>query len=66
MSREQCEGMASVLGGTAWHTGGGIWCVRIDRGAGDGSFVVVSDHGTALYASEDEWYAGRETVGVWW
>ncbi len=50
MNEEQAKALASIVGGEAWNSGGGIWLVTVHRE--DGSLIVFS--GDAICEYEDE------------
>ena len=47
MNEEEAEKTAEILGGSAWHSGGGIWLVTFERT--DGKLVVLSDEVVCEY-----------------
>jgi hypothetical protein len=55
MDQKQAETLASILGGEAWHSGGGIWLVTIPKD--DGRLVVFSGDCICEYASEEAFHS---------
>jgi len=48
MDEQSARSAAQALGGSAWHSGGGIWLVRFERA--DGRVVLVSDEIVCEYS----------------
>lgn len=57
MNQVEAKAVAAALKGQAWHSGGGIWLVRIRRA--DGRLVVVSDDLVCEYLGEDSFFEGK-------
>ena len=51
MTRDKAERIAEMIGGTAHHTGGGHWVVRLTRP--DGRIVEIGESGVMLDADSD-------------
>jgi hypothetical protein len=50
MTKKNAVAVAKAFDGTAWHSGGNIWLVRIDRP--NGNLVVLSDELICEYTDE--------------
>lgn len=57
MSERQAVAVAEALGGEAWHSGGGIWLVKLT--SPEGRFVVFSDDLVCEYRDEDAFRDGE-------
>jgi hypothetical protein len=71
MNENQAEALASIVGGEAWQSGGGIWLVTLYRE--DGKLVVFSGDAVCEYESEEAFDEGRASNeialnedGQWW
>ncbi len=51
MTEERANGLAEILGGYAWNSGGGVWLVIIERT--DGHLVALSDEVICEYQNKD-------------
>lgn len=55
--------VAGALGGSAWHSGGGVWLVLKERA--DGRLVVISDEVVCEHASVHDFEADApETASI--
>ena len=59
MNETQAVAVAQALGGEAWHSGGGIWLVRLTNP--EGRLVVISDDLVGEYLDEDAFRDGAAT-----
>lgn len=50
MTESNAIAVASALGGEAWHSGGGIWLVRMVKRTG--RVILISDESICEYESE--------------
>jgi hypothetical protein len=57
MNEKQATAVAEALGGEAWHSGGGIWLVRLTNP--EGRLVVFSDDLVCEYKDEDAFRDGE-------
>lgn len=57
MNEKQALAVAGALGGEAWHSGGGIWLVRLTNP--EGRLVVISDDLVCEYRDEDAFRNGE-------
>lgn len=57
MNESDAKKLAEVLGGDAWHSGGGIWLVKLMNP--EGRLVVFSDDLVCEYADEDAFREGN-------
>ncbi|MBK9126371.1 MAG: hypothetical protein IPM13_01020 [Phycisphaerales bacterium] len=57
MDQRTAEQLASIVGGEAWQSGGGIWLVTVNRD--DGSLVVFSGDAICEYENDEAFDAGR-------
>ena len=57
MNERQAVAVAEALGGEAWHSGGGIWLVRLTNA--EGRLVVFSDDLICEYQDEDAFRNGE-------
>lgn len=57
MDERTAEQLASIVGGEAWQSGGGIWLVTVNRD--DGSLVVFSGDAICEYESDEAFDASR-------
>ncbi|MBE0534541.1 MAG: hypothetical protein IH624_02650 [Phycisphaerae bacterium] len=62
MNEEQANTIAEVFGGTAWHSGGNVWLVLVERP--DGSLVVLSDEVVCDYADEAAFHANKPSASI--
>lgn len=60
MTEEQANGIARVIGGHAWNSGGNIWLVR--RQNSQGKVVVISDEAVCEYENDDAFDEGNEAT----
>lgn len=57
MNEKQATAVAEALGGESWHSGGGIWLVRLTNP--EGRLVVFSDDLVCEYRDEDAFRDGE-------
>lgn len=57
MDERTAEQLATIVGGEAWQSGGGIWLVTVNRD--DGSLVVFSGDAICEYESDEAFDAAR-------
>lgn len=62
MDVEKAKALAVLLGGEAWHSGGGIWLVQVKRE--DGSLVVVTEESVSEYADYEAFEEGRSSADI--
>lgn len=62
MNEREASAVAQAIGehAQAWHSGGNIWLVMIERK--DGSLVVISDDLCCAYTSAEAFHDGAEPV----
>ncbi len=60
MDQQQANQLANVVGGAAWHSGGGIWLVMAHTA--DGGVVVYSDELIARYENDEAFGNGDEPI----
>jgi hypothetical protein len=58
MDQATAQQLAEILGGEAWHSGGGVWLVLLDRS--DGALIALSDECASVYPSRDALASGDE------
>jgi hypothetical protein len=72
MNDKQAQALASIFGGEAWQSGGGIWLAAYWRG--DGKYIVFSGDAVCEYDSEEDFDDGKATNTIllasgdeeWW
>lgn len=57
MDERTAEQLATILGGEAWQSGGGVWLVTVNRE--DGSLVVFSGDAVCEYENDEAFDACR-------
>lgn len=62
MDERTAEQLASIVGGEAWHSGGGIWLVTVNRD--DGSLVVFSGDAICEYENDEAFDASRASKTI--
>lgn len=62
MDEKTAEQLATIVGGEAWNSGGGIWLVTVNRD--DGSLVVFSGDAIVEYENEDAFDAARASKTI--
>lgn len=62
MDEQTAEHLATIVGGEAWQSGGGIYLVTVNRE--DGSLVVFSGDAIAEYENDEAFDAGRASKTI--
>ena len=62
MDERTAEHLASLVGGEAWQSGGGIYLVTVNRD--DGSLVVFSGDAICAYENDEAFDAGRASKTI--
>lgn len=62
MDERIAEQLATILGGEAWQSGGGIWLVTVNRE--DGSLVVFSGDAICEYENDEAFDASRASKTI--
>ena len=59
MDEHTAEQLATIVGGEAWQSGGGVYLVTVNRD--DGALVVISGDAVCEYESDAEFEANKAT-----
>lgn len=62
MDERTAAQLASIVGGEAWQSGGGIWLVTVNRD--DGTLVVFSGDAICEYESDEAFDAARASKTI--
>ena len=62
MDERTAEQLATIVGGEAWQSGGGIWLVTVNRD--DGSLVVFSGDAICEYENDEAFDAGQASKSI--
>lgn len=62
MNEANARGIADILGGEAWQSGGNIWLVLFE--SPDGRMVAISEDLVCEYEGRDAFYEGRSSREV--